>query len=690
MLEAIKQALVKQISKILRPKNKNWEYILLIPYSIFLISVGWVYFHQYPLPGFLSKLVSVGFSLVFILSMTFLGSELLHFFGFFPKRKNNDQNKIWDLLYSLGLGVGLLGTMVLLAGWIIPFTLGIKLKILSVAFFLFPMVRFKALRSRFIPKLRFKCPSLSGWDFLILLFASIGIIPSFITAFSPITYYDSLVYHLALPALYLEKGGIQSIPFNLYSHFPALAEMIFLFILAGFPDPETCINLFLWFCSFSISLGLYSWVRNMTNRTWGFLAFALWWTMPSVLFLSIGGYIEIPLAFFSFLALRSFIVGKENHWDSKQLFLAGLFGAFACSVKYTGGITLAIIFILLVSTSWRKPNETKKSIGWLCLGPILFFGPWLLKNTIEIGNPVFPFLYNLIGGEVSWTHETASSYFRMLTEYDHQSSIFVQLVQAPWTMATQTLRYGGGFYVLGDFGWPLFLCLVPIGLLSLNKNKNNRLLYIYLALHFVVWLWTKPVLRFLMGGLPIFVLLTCFSLFTISKLKINYSKILFSLFVIPLVLSNLFLYFFISRDLQPFSVPLGFEKKEDYLNRRLAYYPVFNWLNTSLNSNQKIILLGEQRTFHLKCNYLGTNLFAPSQLAKWCNSQANSQELSKLLQDQGFTHLLINNGEVTRLGGLNRFGFNTHGVKVLKNFLRNKTSRILEHRNIVVYQPNIS
>jgi hypothetical protein len=46
-------------------------------------------------------------------------------------------------------------------------------------------------------------------------------------AFAPPTYYDSLVYHLALPLRYLQEGRIGFVPYNQYAHFPQNMEMIF-------------------------------------------------------------------------------------------------------------------------------------------------------------------------------------------------------------------------------------------------------------------------------------------------------------------------------------------------------------------------------------------------------------------------------------------------------------------------------
>ena len=45
-------------------------------------------------------------------------------------------------------------------------------------------------------------------------------------ALIPETFYDALVYHLALPAQYILHGGIYPTPSNSYSGIPALPQMV--------------------------------------------------------------------------------------------------------------------------------------------------------------------------------------------------------------------------------------------------------------------------------------------------------------------------------------------------------------------------------------------------------------------------------------------------------------------------------
>ncbi len=45
-----------------------------------------------------------------------------------------------------------------------------------------------------------------------------------------------------------------------------------------------------------------------------------------------------------------------------------------------------------------------KGVALVAVGVLAAFGPWMAKNIIETGNPVYPLCYNLFGG-VDWNAE---------------------------------------------------------------------------------------------------------------------------------------------------------------------------------------------------------------------------------------------------------------------------------------------
>jgi hypothetical protein len=232
---------------------------------------------------------------------------------------------------SFAIGLGLTSISVLILGWALPGALATKLGFLTFAlggFSIHFILRRRA--ASYVFELDLK--SYSGAQVMFLSLAIMGLVFSLLSCFSPITYYDSLVYHLALPTYYLQTGRIMNPTFNLYSFFPQGMEMIYLLILSRLPNPEYVINLFGWVITLLSALVVCEWAEELGGERAAILSFTLWWTMPAVLLLSNGAYVDVPLAFIVLLTVRCYSTwrarGGEHH-----LWLSGVFSGMAFSRK---------------------------------------------------------------------------------------------------------------------------------------------------------------------------------------------------------------------------------------------------------------------------------------------------------------------------------------------------------------------
>src|ERR1044072_9051320 len=96
----------------------------------------------------------------------------------------------------------------------------------------------------------------------------------------------------------------------------------------------------------------------------------------------------------------------------------------------------------------------------------------------------------------------------MLTQYGETSQLVKQLFSLAWTASTNGLVLGGGMDVLGDFGWGLLL-FAGLGVIAFRSTSREiKFLWIYTVIHTLAWSTSKPVLRFLFGIAPIFILLS--------------------------------------------------------------------------------------------------------------------------------------------------------------------------------------
>ncbi len=628
---------------------------------------------QYPLPDAGGKLRSVA-GLLFI----FIGAHGVGSFLFKTTKLATDA--LWRAVFSMALGLGTLSLGTLFLGWLPIGTLAGRLTLLQVLWGFPFLYGLRQMRHA----LKVRVSTISFYSAIALTLTTAGGAICCLSAFSPITYYDSLVYHLALPSYYLTAGRVAPAPFNLYSFFPANTEMLYLFVLARFSEPEMVINLITFGFSGLTAAALFGWLRSETDEKTGWTGIALFMTMPAVLLLSIGGYVEIPLAFYSLLALKSF----TNYLDTRDklwLFASGLFSGFACATKYTGAITPIFLTLYLLWLIMGRKGTTVKQGVVFCAAVLIPFAPWLVRNAASIGNPFFPFFYKYLGGNVGWTQESAGAYFEMLTEYGAKSSIFFELLASPFKIALNSISFGGGFDVVGDFGWLIFILAAPAGIVLTWKSTRWRWLGVYLIFHFSFWFLTKPVLRFLVGVLPIAALFSAIAIRDLLKDRQVAVRTTTSIFLGIILLSNFFMYFFIAGVFKPFEVAVGDVDRETFLRRRLSFYPSYEFLNALPTEKTRVLLIGEQRTYHLRVPYISASIFAPSPLANACNQKEGTSPLNAEILNRGITHILLHTGEVERLGGLRKFGFSDEGQAVLINFLSTKCRLIYEQNRVLVY-----
>ncbi len=134
------------------------------------------------------------------------------------------------------------------------------------------------------------------------------------------------------------------------------------------------------------------------------LTACIFWTCPFFLALYSWGYAEGFLAFFEVLALFCFwkaILEPENGiWSLLSAFFLG--AAFA--VKYT-----AVLAIVAIGLIWAYEKRVRKNP--LRLSPVCFLAfisplfPWLFKNWLAFGNPIYPLATSMFGASIGYSPE---------------------------------------------------------------------------------------------------------------------------------------------------------------------------------------------------------------------------------------------------------------------------------------------
>ncbi len=216
--------------------------------------------------------------------------------------------------------------------------------------------------------------------------------PGFVASFGDD--YDVLEYHLQLPRQYYLDQHVRTLDYNVYSHYPLGVEMLYLLCMCLRGGPYE---------------GMYA--AKMLHGAFGVLAVvavfaamrreedlrarfsvALLATAPLAVYLSWMAMVE--LAQVAYLAVA--LLWLREWMRSPSLGSAVAAGAMmggACAVKYLSvGFVLGPLAVVMLAYPIfaRRAELLAPRGGCACWWRRSALLPWLVRNTLATGNPVFP------------------------------------------------------------------------------------------------------------------------------------------------------------------------------------------------------------------------------------------------------------------------------------------------------------
>lgn len=543
----------------------------------------------------------------------------------------------WGLATTLGLG--LLGTVVLgmgavhglyrWAGYVVLLVLGVTA---------WPEVwaLLRWLRSG-LGRLR----SITN-PWLCLYTSTIGLL-SLGLALLPPTSWDALVYHLQGPRLYLEAHQLLAVPEDFYLNWPAQVEMLFTWglLLKG----DTLAKLFHWaFWPLTTAL-LYAMARRSVGPRVGWWAVAMWASVPFAAELAGIAYVDLGLTAFVVAGVYALLRWTEAQRDG-WLVLSALFAGLGVAAKYTSVTWLAALILLLAYHSLR---HQRRSLGWIALRAAgfglvagLVASPWLVKNWIVTGNPVYPFLW---GGEgwnptrEAWLTWPGHGYSRNPLDY----------LALPWLM---TVVGSSGTAAFDATIGPLLLFLVPLAFLVRGRPRmvnyglalvGGQLAYFAVTIYRYVYLTET---RLILPAFPWLCLAAAFALDRLpawDRRSFRLSRVVGGL-VAAIVVMNLVIEVRTTLAVRPLAPLLGLESRDAYLTRRLgAHFEAMRYVDEDLSETTRILFLWEPRSYYsLHPTQADTTLDNLAQLREtWADAEDPPGSALDALQAAGSSHILL-------------------------------------------------
>ncbi|HVA66664.1 MAG TPA: phospholipid carrier-dependent glycosyltransferase [Elusimicrobiota bacterium] len=486
------------------------------------------------------------------------------------------------------------------------------------------------------------------------LVAILGMV--FLACLVPPHQYDELVYHLALPQAYIRTGSFAGAASPVYSRFPQNGEM--LFALALLMNSDILAHLFMWLALALSAWWIFEMGKLEAPLSCVLIACLLLLGHPAAMLLSAAAYVD-PLAMLWITAavlcfLRWNEIGAARSGARGWLLLSGIFTGLAIGTRYYAGAAAGIFGAALL---WRAVIKNEERGVKLADFAVYFLAttalalPWLIKNFLNCGDPFFPFFAGIFSLKNPLDAQIAGAYFRVLSQYQHAGRELKDALLFFPRLVRGGGAFGGGMDVIGALGWPLVIWFFPLGAWVWRKNKFWRGLWWFCAAYAAIWFCTASALRFLIAILPLLCLVAAAGIHGIWKSASEAGRVILASSVALLAAGNIFLFFFVQLGVfGSAGVVLGAQSRETFLSSRLAYYPCAAYVSAHSEQNDKILLVGEQRSYYVRPAHVASTIYGPNLYVTLANEAKNPLTLAERMKEQGFTALLVVPEESRRLG----------------------------------------
>lgn len=469
---------------------------------------------------------------------------------------------------------------------------------------------------------------------------------------------DALIHHLAIPKLWIRHGGWFETPWAEFSYFPMNVDLLYLVPLAFGNDvmPAFIHMLFGWGTGYLV----YRYLCDHEGRAWGLLGLLVFASTPMVIRLSVTAYVDLGLVFFTTASVLAYLHWRvDGYGEAKWLILSAACMGLAAGTKYNAFISWIFLNGAVCFLYARDTGKQLQAVRWgglFFLVALAVVSPWLIKNLILKGNPVYP----LMDGLFTFIHggrEPAA----FLTTADMNSGGFSFIRnrmgvygEEAWQILLLPVRifFEGRDHSPQHFDGvlnPLFALSIPFAFWG--TRKGHRLFFLSL----IVFVFTVSVLtadlriRYILPILPFAAILAVLGIRNAVdwlQRRLNRAPIAAAGAVMAgvslLMAANLFYLGSLFADVRPLPFILGQETRDAFLSRQVGSYPAVAFINRTLPEDAVVYLLYVSgRGYYVDREYLHHVGMETGIVKAIGRESVDTDTLSAFLKSLGGTHLLV-------------------------------------------------
>ncbi len=486
-----------------------------------------------------------------------------------------------------------------------------------------------------------------------------------LAALAPLVESDGLRYHVPAPRAWVRAGHFVSLPFNANSNLPALQGLLAT-SLAGQLQLGRVFQILHWLhfaalvvvagelggaafrslCAYRAGVPSKSTIRAARGISALLVA-----GIPAAGILASWPFADLAAAAYLFAGIWVLVPGTIRGAKARGA-LGGLLLGAAVAAKIS---ILPLAAIAGVYASGRivfgAGREKSARAALLIMAGTLVIAPWLVKNVLAHGNPVYPLGWSVFGG-VEWSAANEEFYRAKMAEKGLGDGLDA-FVASPFQMtvnwpAFESFNPGPGLLALLPFA--LAGCLYAI-LFKRGGFFGSAvcLLGAVFLLGWPLWFGTYQSARFFLPQQIALEILGAAFLFSLAIRLVPAVQHAVAVLLLAVAASGLVWppVYHLRAD-HAYAAALGGIDEDVYIARRLNSYPAIQWLNQEADGG-RVYYIGEFRMAYAR-NYtpVASDWFDTPRVLVDIRATADNTELFRLWRQNGIDYVLLNLSELQR------------------------------------------
>jgi hypothetical protein len=460
---------------------------------------------------------------------------------------------------------------------------------------------------------------------IVVVLGAVAYVP---TALDPVLEHDESTYHLLLPKVYLAAHGLVALPWNVYANMPHQTDLAFVGPLAIGDAGAT--RLFVFGFALWTLVGMAPMARRIAGEWGPAMATLLYLAGANVRFHLGLTHVELVLGALLLGAVLSLSAGWRRGAAPLRTF-AILVGT-ACATKYTGWLFAAVLFAAASVSVLRSSGSLRRRLlGIAALAAIAAvpLAPWLVKNAIVTGNPIYPSFFHLLGG-VHWSEIQDLHIARSAAIPGGADKTLWSYLLLPFNLVFREQD----FFFCPSFSaglMALFLAAMCVPWRSADPSTRIRLVALG---GFAAWATGVQQGRFLVAWIPVMVVAACHALAPLRGLR--FAPVVATLSILAVAVAQ--------ARWQPNQVRPRFDVLQVSREKLLMQDPAYRlgtFLNRIVPPGGTVLGMWENRFYYLDRASIGDGSWESPVVLAGLRESGDAAAFARGMASRGVTHVVL-------------------------------------------------